>query len=373
MGGFSLGRWFGLEIRIDYSWIVIFTLVLWSFTAGVFPLRVPGLSLLTYFVMGLSGTLLFFLSVLLHEISHSLVAESKGIPVDGITLFVFGGMAHTRSEFEKPGDEFLIAAAGPLASFAIAGVLGLAAWAGPSIGAGRAVVAVLGYLAFLNLILAIFNLLPGFPLDGGRLLRAAVWKVTGDLTRATRIASRSGRLLAYLLMGLGLAQIFAGGVVGGIWMIFIGWFVRSAAESSYLQQVLRSRLSGIAVRDVMTPDVQAVPAELTLREFVERYVFRGRNESFPVIHGLTPVGMVAFRQVERVPRQEWAHRTVAQTMAPLRDETIVTPDTGMLEAIEKLQQSAAGQLLVVEDGALVGLITSGDVSRWIRRAGLLEG
>jgi Zn-dependent protease/predicted transcriptional regulator len=373
MGGFSLGRWFGLEIRIDYSWLIIFTLVLWSFSAGVFPARVPGMSPATYLVMGLSGTLLFFLSVLLHEISHSLVAEAKGIPVDGITLFVFGGMAHTRTEFEKPGDEFLIAAAGPLASFGIAGALALVARVGPSFGAGAAVVAVASYLALLNLILAVFNLLPGFPLDGGRLFRAAVWKVTGDLTRATRLASRGGRLLAYLLMAVGVLQIVAGGLIGGIWMIFIGWFVRSAAESSYLQQVLRSRLAGVEVRDVMSAEVQAVPAELTIREFVDAFVFRGRHESFPVLDDGRPVGTVGFRQIDRVPRKDWDHRTVEATMTPLDEASLVTPETGMIEAMEKLQHSGRGQLLVLEGGVLVGIVTSGDVSRWIRRAHLLGG
>ncbi|MQA90926.1 MAG: CBS domain-containing protein [Gemmatimonas sp.] len=371
MGGLRIGKWFGLEIRIDYSWIIIFTLVLWTFTAGVFPTRVPGLNGATYLAMGFSGTLLFFLSVLLHEISHSLVAESKGIPVDGITLFVFGGIAHTRTEFEEPGDEFLIAAAGPVASFAIAGLFGLLSWAGPRIGAAPAVTAVAAYLALLNLILAVFNLLPGFPLDGGRLFRAAIWKATGDLTRATRVASIGGRVLAYALMGLGLLQIFAGGLIGGIWMIFIGWFVRNAAESSYLQQVLRSSLADVTVEDVMTTDIQTVPADLTLLEFVDAYVFRGRYESYPVVDEERPAGVLTFRQVKGIPQEEWSRRTVADTMTPLEPDGIVAPSTRMIEAMEKIQGSKAGRLLVEEEGRLVGIVTAGDLSRWIRRAQLL--
>ncbi|MEX2583759.1 MAG: site-2 protease family protein [Gemmatimonadota bacterium] len=371
MGGFRLGRWFGLEIRIDYSWLIVFTLVLWTFTAGVFPMRAPGLSGALYFVMGLSGTLLFFLSVLLHEISHSLVAEAKGIPVDGITLFVFGGMAHTRSEFEKPGDEFLIAAAGPLASFAIAGALALVSWAGPGLGLGVAVVAVTGYLALLNLVLAVFNLLPGFPLDGGRLFRAAVWKVTGDLNRATRLASMSGRVLAYALMGLGLLQIFAGGLIGGMWMIFIGWFVRNAAESSYLQQLLRSRLSGVPVSEVMTRDVQTVDAASTVRDFVDAFVFRGRYESYPVLDDGRPAGVLSFRQVKQVPEVLWPEKLVGDIMTPLDADSVAAPDSAMLEAMEKLQQSKTGRVLVVDGTLLVGILTTGDLTRWLGRAQLL--
>lgn len=373
MGGFRLGRILGLEIRIDYSWLIIFFLVLWTFTIGVFPARYPGLDGWVYVVMGGIGTLLFFVSVLLHEMAHSLVAQSKGIPVDGITLFVFGGMAHTRSEFEEPGDEFVIAAAGPISSFLIAGIFGAVAWGGTRMGLSVAMTGVAGYLALLNLILAVFNLLPGFPLDGGRLFRAAVWKATGDLTRATRVATNGGKVLGYLLMGLGLLQIFAGAGIGGLWMIFIGWFVRLAADASYTQHLMRSSLDGIRAREAMSTDLQTVEPQLTLQDFVDRFVFSGRHEAYPVTDGdQRPLGIVTFRQVKGVPREQWPGKTIGETMTPLDEDSSTSPEARMTDVIEKIQKSKTRRVLVLDGERLVGIITAGDLARWLDRAGMTQ-
>jgi Zn-dependent protease len=227
MAGFRAGRFLGIDVRVDFSWFIILGLILWSFTASVFPARLPGYSTWTYVLMGFAGGVLFFVSLLLHELSHSVVARAKGIPVEDITLFIFGGVARTRLEAAKPGDEFVIAGVGPLMSLAIAAVLWAFAWAGGRLGFAPPVLVVADYLALLNLILALFNLLPGFPLDGGRLLRSAAWHWTKDLKRATRIASTGGRWLGYVLIALGLLQAFNGVVISGLWLVFIGWFLRN--------------------------------------------------------------------------------------------------------------------------------------------------
>lgn len=233
MADFRLGSTFGFEIRIDYSWFVLFGLILWSFSASVFPGALPGMSNVAYLLMGTMATVLFFASLLLHEISHALVARAKGIPVHGITLFIFGGVARTGTDAEGPGDEFQIAGIGPVTSLLLAGLFWAVVVWGERWGFDATVVAVAGYLALLNVVLAVFNLLPGFPLDGGRLLRAVLWKATGDLTKATLWATRAGRGLAWILIAIGVYEVLAGYVTSGLWLVLIAWFLRDAATRSY--------------------------------------------------------------------------------------------------------------------------------------------
>jgi Zn-dependent protease/CBS domain-containing protein len=372
MGGFRIGSVFGIDIRIDYSWFVIFFLILWTLTVGVFPATRPGLDTGTYVAMGASATILFFISLLGHELSHSLVARSKGIPVEGITLFIFGGMAHTRMEFEEPGDEFLIAGVGPVSSFVFAALFWVIAWAGRQFGWPFAITDVAGYLAFINLILAIFNLFPGFPLDGGRLFRALVWKVTGDLRKATRIASTGGKIFGYALILLGALSLIGGNLIGGIWLIFIGWFVRTAAEASYTQYVLRRTLEGIRARDAMTPDPDTVAADLTLEEFVEAQVFRGRHHSYPVVENGEPVGLITLDRVRGVPREEWPQRSVRDAMAPASDALMARRDDSMATVLEKLGESKLRRVLVTHESRLVGILSQSDVARLVEREEIRE-
>ncbi|MDX1673615.1 MAG: site-2 protease family protein [Longimicrobiales bacterium] len=370
MRGIRLGSVFGLEIRIDYSWFIIFFLILWTLAGGVFPQEVQEAGTGVHVAMGVAGTILFFVSLLAHEISHSLVAQRRDIPVEGITLFIFGGMAHTRMEAEDPGDEFVIAGVGPLASLVIAGLFGLAGWAGRAAGLGPEYTAVADYLAYINVALAVFNLLPGFPLDGGRLFRAAVWKLTDDLRKATRWATTGGKTLGYALIGFGLLQLFGGGGGGGLWLIFIGWFVRTAAESSFRQHVLRQSLEDVAVRELMTPDPETVPADLSLQEFVDDRVMSGAHRAYPVVQDSAPVGMIALDQVKDIPRDHWPDRTVGDVMTG--DPETVSPDANMADVLERLGGREGIRLLVLEDGELVGLVTRGDLTRWIERAELLQ-
>jgi Zn-dependent protease/CBS domain-containing protein len=355
-------------VRVDFSWFVIFGLILWSFTDVVFPSQLPGYSTWTYGLMGLAGGLLFFVSLLLHELSHSVVARAKGIPVEGITLFIFGGVARTRLEAAKPGDEFVIAGVGPLMSLAIAAVLWAFAWAGARLGIAPPVLAVAGYLALLNLILAVFNLLPGFPLDGGRLLRSVVWHWTKDLKRATRIASTGGRWLGYVLIALGLLQAFNGVVISGLWLVFIGWFLRNAAVASYRQHLVRDLLSDLTARQTMTPVPDTVPAHTLLRDLMDDWFLRRRFVAYPVVDGERAVGIVTLHQVKQVAREEWNTRTAADVMAPADAALVVRPEEDMLAVVERVRQSPVRRLLVIRDGELEGIITPTDLARVLERA-----
>lgn len=368
MGDFRLGSVFGFEIRIDFSWFIIFFLILWTFTVAVFPANFPGLSRGAYLGMGVVGALLFFSSLLAHELSHSLVARRKGIPVEGITLFIFGGMARTRMEAEQPGDEFYIAVVGPVSSILIGLLFGLIWWLGTRLGWSTAITGVALYLGFLNIALAVFNLLPGFPLDGGRLFRSLVWKITGDVTRATRIASTGGKWLGYVLVALGVLQVFGGALVGGLWMVFIGWFLRNAAIVSYEQHLVRLALEGVPAWQIMSRDPETVQPDLTLQALVDDYFLRRRYQAFPVSTDGTPLGIITMHQVKDVPREEWPRRTVAETMTPADETVTVRPEESMVRVLERMEQSGTRRVLVTRNGQLVGIITAADISDWLRRA-----
>ena len=366
--GFSIGRWFGFNVRIDYSWFVIFALVLWTFSARVFPLEVPGYSTVAYASMGLVGTLLFFLSVLLHELSHSAMARRRGIEVEGITLFIFGGVAQTSMEAEEAIDEFLLTVVGPLSSIALAGLF----WA-LSIGAdffalGEPTIAVATYLAWLNGILAAFNMLPGFPLDGGRIFRSTVWHFTGNLEKATRWASRGGRVVGYLLIGLGLFELFMGELVGGLWSAFIGWFLSNAADASWRQFRARQTLSRIPVSRVMVRDPVTLSEDLPVDRAVEACFQRRPHSAYPVTRDGRLVGMVSLDHVKEVPQEQWGETTVHDLMRPIENVPTVSPRESLDEVISGLKMDEHSRILVVQDGVLLGVVTLGDIGAWVSRA-----
>jgi len=373
MASIQLGRIAGFRFGVDYSWFIIFFLILWSFTAGVFPAQVPGLSSAAYLAMGVTGTVLFFASLVLHELSHAVMAQRRGIEVESITLFLLGGIARTRSEASTPGDEFRIAAVGPLMSLLIATVLLALSILGRSTGWHLAIVVVLQYIALLNFVLAAFNLLPGFPLDGGRVLRAAVWHFTGDQTRATRVAAASGRGMAWVLFALGAFEIFAGALLGGVWLIFIGWFIRNAADAGYQQHMLRATLGSVLARDTMTPTPRTIEPDMTLERLVGEYFMHTRYLSFPVVDGERPLGIITLNQVKAVPRDDWPQRTVADTMTKLDEGIVVAGTDSLLAVMQRLQASPVRRLLVVEHGRLIGYITAHDVAGWIEKSGVLKG
>jgi Zn-dependent protease/CBS domain-containing protein len=367
MQGFRVGSIFGFEIRIDLSWFIIFFLILWTLTVSVFPANYPELSNITYIVMGVVGTLLFFASIIAHELSHSLVAKTKGIPVEGITLFVFGGIARTRMDAESPGDEFQIAGVGPLVSLILAGLFGLIWWLGRGFGWTVAVTGVAGYLGSINLLLAIFNLLPGFPLDGGRLFRAIIWKITGDLKKATRIASQSGQFLSFLIITLGVIQLFAGNILGGLWLIVIGWFLFNAAEMGYQQHLIRTSLEGVRAKELMTRSPETVSPDLTIQELVDNYFLRRRYQAFPVTQQDSLAGIVTLNQVKEIPREQWTTLTIAKIMTAIDNTITVRPEENMTQVLQKMENSGVRRVLVTRGNELEGIITGGDIASWLKR------
>jgi len=363
----------GFEIRLDLSWFVIFFLVFWSLAEGVFPDRYGSLGRPTHLAMGLAGTLLFFASLLAHELSHAVVSRRKGIPVEGITLFIFGGMALTRREPDTAKDELLIAGVGPLASLVIAGTFALLSRVAPSLGLGAPVVGVAEYLAFINTALAIFNLMPGFPMDGGRVFRAIVWSVTGDRAKATGWAVAGGKAFGTVLMVLGGIQALSGTPLGGLWLVFIGWFLRTLAGSSLRQQAMQSVLSHSVAADLMTPRPEVVPAHLSIAALVQDHFMRLRYGSYPVVDGDTLLGMVTLEGVKRIPRNTWELQTAAEAMTPLSGCAVVAPTTTLERALQEMGRvGAEGRALVVDAGRLVGIISASDVARWLHRLQEME-
>ncbi len=365
-----VGRIAGIEIRIDSSWAVIALLVTYSMYLRV--LFLYG-SLSTVGAVGLAilAAVLFFGSVLVHELAHALVSQARGIRVQDITLFLFGGATRARVESRGPGDEFLIAVVGPLTSGILAGLFGIAAGLGRDI-LPRPLVGTLGYLAWVNLLLAGFNLVPGFPLDGGRLLRSAIWKATGSIGRATRIASLAGQAVGWLLVAGGVAYLLAGNLAGGIWFAFIGWFLVQAARASYQELQLRHMLRGVEAEDVMAGNLLRIPPDLTLQDAVDDYFMRYDHGAFPVDEQGRTIGLLTLG-VRRVPREQWSARRVRDFMVPLSDQVVVAPDARMDGVLGKLEDGEAGRVLVVQNGEVVGIITPTDLTRWLRRWRTVDG
>lgn len=374
MSGYRVGSVLGFEVRVDPSWLVIFFLVFWSLAEAVFPEQYPSLPTTTHVAMGLAGSLLFFASLLAHELSHALVSRSKGIPVDGITLFLFGGMAWTRREPDSPMDELLIAGVGPVTSLALAALFAGAERLALAAGAGLPVAGVMEYLAFINVALAVFNLMPGFPLDGGRVFRAIAWRVTGDRAKATRWAVLGGRAFGTVLMVLGGAQALTGAPLSGLWLVFIGWFLRSLAGSSLQQQILRDLLRGSVTADIMSRDPEVVGARTSVADLVHDRFMRLRYASYPVVDDGRLVGLVTLEDVKRVPAEVWAAKTTDQVMTPLARCAVVSPLTSVEAALQEMSDpSARGRALVVDGERLVGIVSASDVARWIHRLQAMEG
>jgi Zn-dependent protease/CBS domain-containing protein len=367
-----VGRVAGIEVRVDSSWAVIVLLITYSMYLRASVLY-PELSGGGAVVLGLLATVLFFGSVLVHELAHALVSQARGIRVQDITLFLFGGATRARVESRGPGDEFLIAVVGPLTSGLLAGLFGIVAGLGRGGLLSRPLAGTFGYLAWVNLVLAAFNLVPGFPLDGGRLLRSAIWKATGSLRRATRVASLAGQTVGWLLVAAGVVSLLAGDLAGGIWFAFIGWFLVQAARSSYQELQLRDLLRGVEAEDVMAANLLRIPPELSLQEAVDDYFMRYDHGAFPVDEQGRTVGLLTLRGVRRVPREQWPTRRVRDHMVPLGDQVVVAPHARMDGVLGKLEDGEAGRVLVVQDGEVVGIITPTDLTRWLRRWRTLDG
>ncbi len=356
----ELFKLFGIPIRLDVSWFIVAALVVWSLATGVFPYLRPGLPPGAYWAMGTVGAIGLFASVLIHEFFHAMVARRNQIPMRGITLFIFGGVAEMGAEPTSARAELRMAAAGPLASIAIAllgyGISDAARgfWPAP-------VVVVIRYLALLNAILAAFNLLPAFPLDGGRILRAALWTWKQDLRWATRIASRLGSGFSVAFMAAGAVSVLLGNLVGGLWWILIGLFLRRASSASYQQVLLRRALEGERVRRFMTPNPIGVSPRVSLAELVDSYIYKYHHKLFPVLEDGRLLGCVTTRQVKGVPREDWPRRTVGSLAVPCGPDNTIPPEADALEALAVMKRTGQPRLMVIEGGRLVGVITLKDL------------
>jgi Zn-dependent protease/CBS domain-containing protein len=371
-GSFRIGRIAGIDIEVNVSWLVILVLLTFSLAVSWFPATVPRQSTLIYWVLGFIAALLLFVSVLLHELAHSLVARARGVPVKRITLFIFGGVSDLEQEPQTPGVEFQIAIVGPLTSLAIGAVTLVA---GNLIGSNAPLVAaVLGYLGVTNLLLGVFNLIPGFPLDGGRVLRAIIWRVTGSLRRATRAATLVGQVIAYLFIVAGVFLFFSGDFINGLWFGFIGWFLLQAAQAANSQVMLESVFKGVTVGQLMSSAPLTAPANISLQQLVDSYLLPHGARTIPVVRGDDQqlVGLVTLADIRHVPREQWLQTPVGQAMVPLERLHAVRPQQNLNDVLPLMTGRDVNQVLVVDDaGRLVGILSRDAILRYVEiRRGL---
>ncbi len=358
----TLGRVAGVRIGINWSWLIVFALIVWTLGASVFPAQDPHLSTGTYAAMAVVAAVLFFSSLLLHELGHALQARREGVEIEGITLWLFGGVASFKGMFPSAGAELRIALAGPVVSAVIGGMfVGVAAVVHRPV----AVDGVAAWLGYINLVLLAFNLLPALPLDGGRVFRALVWRWKGDFADATRLASIVGRGFAYGMIGLGLLALVLGGSWSGAWLAFLGWFLLQAASMEARSVMLRDALGGLRVRDLMVRRPVTVTADATLADFMDSVAFTHRFTTYPVLENGRVIGLLPFACVARIPRSAWAQTHARDCMLPRTKVPLVREDDDLLEALDQINTGGVNRALVLDDGNLEGLLSITDVVRLV--------
>ena len=364
---------FGFDVWVDASWLLLAALISWTLAEAVFPELTPHLARATYWWMAAAATIGLLFSIVFHEMAHSLVARRYGIPIRGITLFIFGGVAEMESEPPSAKSELLMAAVGPAASlllsaalFTIVALVG--AWS-----EGGAVQGTLWYLAYINGMLALFNLIPAFPLDGGRMLRAALWMWRGELAWATRIAAGAGDFFGVVLIVLGVFDVMTGNFIGGMWRFLIGMFLRGAAEASYREVIARTALEGVPVSQIMTREPIAVAPDLSIAAFIEEFVYRYHHRSFPITRQDLLAGYVGTEQAARIDRSAWSTTPIGRIMVPCQAADVIASDTDALAALGQMRRGGRSRLWVVEDGRLVGVLSLRDMLELLAAKLELEG
>jgi Zn-dependent protease len=371
-GSLRIGKIFGIDIYIHISWLIIVVLLTWSLAVGWFPVLYHGFSAITYWILGFIAAVLLFISVLLHELAHSVVARARGLPVKNITLFIFGGVSNIEKEPGSPGIEFQVAIVGPLTSLLIGALaLALLYLLGQNT---SALAAILFYLGFANILLGIFNLIPGFPLDGGRVLRSIVWKITGNLRRSTRIVTIVGQIIAYLFILVGIWLFFAVSFIDGLWFGFIGWFLLSSAQSANSEVMLQSVFRGVTVGEVMNTAPTTVPANISLQRLVDEYFLPLGLRSALVTQVDRLAGLITLSDIRHVPREEWGQTPVGLAMIPRERLHVVSPQQSLNDVLPLMAGRDVNQLPVVQDDRLVGVLSRDAIVRYleIRRSLRLE-
>lgn len=358
-----LGKIWGIPIGIHPSWYLIFALLTWSLATGTFPTQIPGYAGVVYWFLAALTSLMFFASVVAHELGHSIVAIRNGIPVANISLFAFGGVAQIKDEPNSPGVEFRIAAAGPLVSLFLAGVFGLLYWMDLEV---PILAAPTAYLARVNLMLVLFNMIPAFPMDGGRIFRAIAWKLSGSLVKATRWASAGGQLFGFGFITLGIYLAISGNMVNGLWLVFIGWFLRNLANSANQQMEVRHTLDGVSAGQVATAETTLVSPLTTIYQIVHQYILLGGQRRFLVVEYGQPVGVVTFRDIQRLPQNKWRFTTANQIMVPLAKLTSIEPELPIMEAAKLIQQAPTGLLAVNQGEGRINLIAADDIMNYLQ-------
>jgi len=362
-GAWRIGKIAGIQIGIHYTWLFAFLLITWSLAAGFFPQNFPDWSPVTYWITGILASILLFVSVLLHELAHSIVGRSRGMEINSITLFIFGGASNLESEPEEPWDEFIMTVVGPVTSLIIA----VASWVLYLAMSDRSspIAATLFYIAIINALLAGFNLLPGFPLDGGRVLRSILWKTTGNLRQATNIAATVGQVFAFILIAVGILQFIMGNILGGLWITFIGWFLNGAAESSRGEVTLREHLRGVKVEEIIDRTPETIGSGMTVNELVRSHFLQNGHRSALVVDGGQLHGIVTLSDVRKLPQEDWEGMTVDTIMSPMPLQT-VRSDEDLTTALKMLARNNLKQVPVMNDGELKGLLTTSDIIRYLQ-------
>jgi len=365
-GNFGIGKIFGIPIEINVSWLLILLLVTWTVAENYLAPMFPYMPVFTTWVLGAMSALMLFGSILFHELMHSVVAVRNGLPVRKITLFMFGGVAQMSGEPQSAAVEFKMALAGPLASFILSALFYITYIVLYDFGSYPVASAIFMYLALINFMVLVFNMVPGFPLDGGRVLRSIIWHFTGNITRATYISSRIGKAFAILLIVLGLFSVFTGNFIGGIWLVFIGFFLQQAADSGYYQVMMRRGLEGHFVWEVMQPEVVTVDADTPIETAVHNYFMRYRFNSFPVLENNRLVGMLTTHDLKTIPREEWDYKRVRDIMETEPIKHALDPNENVYTALMKIARDGMGRLPVVQGGKLVGIISNRDIMKLLR-------
>lgn len=363
----------GIDIKIDISWAIIAIFIAWALAQGVFPQLYEGLTAFAYWWMAICAVIGLALSIVLHELAHSLVAKIFGLPLRSITLFIFGGVAELEEEPKTPLVEIVMAIAGPLASLALALIF---SWLATGVSSGdqlSALGSVFEYLALINLVLAVFNMLPALPLDGGRVFRAVMWGVKGDFTEATRIASRLGVAIGTTIIGLGVVWMIIGQFPAGLWWILIGLFIRSAAASVVQQEQMLRLFRGAPVKKFMTPDPVSVRPDISLRTFVDEFVYVYHHDFFPVSQGTQLLGVIGLKETQGVETSKWETVSVGEVMTPISDDLTIDVDADAMEALKKMHRGGRSRLIVTDQGQLAGVIVLKDLLELFALKMTLEG